>query len=125
MDAHQHQLGRDDTEWSRVPSEVGKGSEELAVPVRIGQEGQALLPPVAVHSLTESQTGPGDGVAIADLRAGDGQPVLRDRAGCGGLPVPLPIQEEPNMGYVTHRDGRWYAVSYEGLDPLTGRDRRR
>ena len=29
------------------------------------------------------------------------------------------------MGYVTHRDGRWYAVSYEGLDPLTGRDRRR
>lgn len=24
-----------------------------------------------------------------------------------------------------HRDGRWYAVSYEGLDPLTGRDRRR
>jgi integrase len=29
------------------------------------------------------------------------------------------------MGYVTNRDGRWYAVSYEGLDPLTGRDRRR
>ena len=29
------------------------------------------------------------------------------------------------MGYVTDRDGRWYAVSYEGLDPLTGRDRRR
>lgn len=29
------------------------------------------------------------------------------------------------MGYVTHREGRWYAVSYEGLDPLTGRDRRR
>ena len=41
------------------------------------------------------------------------------------LPVPLPLQEEPNMGYVTNRDGRWYAVSYEGLDPLTGRDRRR
>lgn len=29
------------------------------------------------------------------------------------------------MGYVTHRDGRWYAVSYQGLDPLTRRDRRR
>lgn len=29
------------------------------------------------------------------------------------------------MGYVTSRDGRWYAVGYEGLDPLTGRDRRR
>lgn len=29
------------------------------------------------------------------------------------------------MGYVTYRDGRWYAVNYEGLDPLTGRDRRR
>jgi integrase len=29
------------------------------------------------------------------------------------------------MGYVTNRDGRWYAVSYEGLDPITGRDRRR
>ncbi len=26
------------------------------------------------------------------------------------------------MGYVTNRDGRWYAVSYEGLDPLTGRE---
>ncbi len=25
------------------------------------------------------------------------------------------------MGYVTNRDGRWYAVSYEGLEPLTGR----
>ncbi len=29
------------------------------------------------------------------------------------------------MGYVTNCDGRSYAVSYEGLDPLTGRDRRR
>jgi hypothetical protein len=29
------------------------------------------------------------------------------------------------MGYVANRDGRWYAVSYEGLDPLTGRNRRR
>ncbi len=29
------------------------------------------------------------------------------------------------MGYVTNHNGRWYAVSYEGLDPLTGRDRRR
>jgi integrase len=29
------------------------------------------------------------------------------------------------MGYVTHRDGRWYAVTYQGIDPITGRDRRR
>jgi hypothetical protein len=29
------------------------------------------------------------------------------------------------MGYVTNRDGRWYAVNSERLDPLTGRDRRR
>lgn len=29
------------------------------------------------------------------------------------------------MGCVTNRDRRWYAVSYEGLDPVTGRDRRR
>ena len=29
------------------------------------------------------------------------------------------------MGYVTNRNGRWYAVCYEGLDPLTGGDPRR
>ena len=29
------------------------------------------------------------------------------------------------MGYVINRDGRWYAVSYQGIDPITGRDRRR
>lgn len=29
------------------------------------------------------------------------------------------------MGYVVNRQDRWYAVSYEGMDPLTGRDRRR
>ena len=29
------------------------------------------------------------------------------------------------MGCVTNRDGRWYAVRYEGPDPLTGRHRRR
>lgn len=29
------------------------------------------------------------------------------------------------MGYVVEREGRWYAVAYEGLDPLTGADRRR
>ena len=29
------------------------------------------------------------------------------------------------MGYVTNRDGRWYAVAYQGIDPITGRDRRR
>lgn len=29
------------------------------------------------------------------------------------------------MGCVTNRDRRWYAVSYEGLYPVTGRDRRR
>ncbi len=29
------------------------------------------------------------------------------------------------MGYVVHRRDRWYAVGYEGIDPITGRDRRR
>ena len=29
------------------------------------------------------------------------------------------------MGYVVHRRDRWYAVVYEGMDALTGRDRRR
>lgn len=29
------------------------------------------------------------------------------------------------MGYVVHRHHRWYAVGYEGVDPLTGKDRRR
>jgi integrase len=29
------------------------------------------------------------------------------------------------MGYVVNRQDRWYAVSYEGMDPLTGRHRRR
>jgi hypothetical protein len=29
------------------------------------------------------------------------------------------------MGYVVNRQDRWYAVNYEGMDPLTGRDRRR
>ncbi len=29
------------------------------------------------------------------------------------------------MGYVVNRQDRWYAVNYEGIDPLTGRDRRR
>lgn len=29
------------------------------------------------------------------------------------------------MGYVVERRGRWYAVGYEGQDPITGRDRRR
>lgn len=33
--------------------------------------------------------------------------------------------EEPNMGYITNRNRRWFAISYEGLDPVTGRDRRR
>jgi len=27
-------------------------------------------------------------------------------------------------GYVAHKGGRWYAVIYEGLDPVTGRERR-
>ena len=26
------------------------------------------------------------------------------------------------MGYVVEREGRWYAVGYEGLQPTTGRD---
>lgn len=25
------------------------------------------------------------------------------------------------MGYVTNREGRWYAISYQGIDPITGR----
>lgn len=33
--------------------------------------------------------------------------------------------EEPGMGYVVEREGRWYAVGYEGLHPTTGADRRR
>ena len=28
-------------------------------------------------------------------------------------------------GYVTQKGTRWYAVIYEGLDPVTGRERRR
>lgn len=28
-------------------------------------------------------------------------------------------------GYVARKGGRYYAVVYEGLDPLTGRERRR
>jgi hypothetical protein len=26
-------------------------------------------------------------------------------------------------GYVANKGGRWYAVVYEGLDPVTGRER--
>lgn len=29
------------------------------------------------------------------------------------------------MGYVVSKGGRWYAVGYQGIDPMTGRDRRR
>jgi hypothetical protein len=25
-------------------------------------------------------------------------------------------------GYITHKGNRWYAVIYEGLDPITGRN---
>ena len=28
-------------------------------------------------------------------------------------------------GYVTKKGARWYAVIYEGLDPVTGREQRR
>jgi hypothetical protein len=28
-------------------------------------------------------------------------------------------------GYVAKKGDRWYAVSYEGLDPITGKERRR
>jgi hypothetical protein len=41
----------------------------------------------------------------------------------GSLPVPLPEGEA--MGYVVERDGRWYAVGYEGMHPTTGGDLRR
>jgi integrase len=42
----------------------------------------------------------------------------------GRLPVPLPTLEELNMGYVTYRHSRWYAIGYQGIDPITGNDRR-
>jgi hypothetical protein len=29
------------------------------------------------------------------------------------------------QGYVTRKGQQWYAVVYEGLDPATGRERRR
>lgn len=29
------------------------------------------------------------------------------------------------QGYVAHKGNRWYAVGYEGVDPVTGRERRR
>jgi hypothetical protein len=29
------------------------------------------------------------------------------------------------MAYVVRRRDRWYAVAYEGIDPVTGRARRR
>ena len=29
------------------------------------------------------------------------------------------------MGYAVKKRNQWYAVGYEGLDPLTGRERRR
>ena len=29
------------------------------------------------------------------------------------------------MGYAVKKRNQWYAVGYEGLDPVTGRDRRR
>jgi hypothetical protein len=29
------------------------------------------------------------------------------------------------MGYVVERCGRFYAVCYDGVDPITGRERRR
>jgi len=28
-------------------------------------------------------------------------------------------------GYIVEKNGRFYAVIYEGLDPITGRERRR
>src|SRR5437764_10438062 len=31
----------------------------------------------------------------------------------------------PSMTYIVQRKDRFYAVAYDGLDPLTGRDRRR
>jgi integrase len=34
-------------------------------------------------------------------------------------------KEHTVNGYVAKRRGRFYAVIYEGLDPITGRERRR
>src|SRR3989442_1500224 len=42
------------------------------------------------------------------------------------LPVARPLGEENGMkGYVARKGERYYAVIYEGLDPLTGRECRR
>lgn len=35
------------------------------------------------------------------------------------------VMEDVMKGYVAQRRGRFYAVIYEGLDPVTGRERRR
>jgi integrase len=36
-----------------------------------------------------------------------------------------PGKENPMRGYVARKGDRWYAVVYEGLDPVTGKERRR
>src|SRR5580765_6542519 len=49
LDTRRPRPGCDDVDHDGrpAPGDVGQGSEELALPVRIRQEGQALLPPVA------------------------------------------------------------------------------
>ena len=40
--------------------------------------------------------------------------------------APAPPKEDTTMkGYVAQKGDRYYAVVYEGLDPITGRERRR
>src|SRR5687768_10369673 len=39
--------------------------------------------------------------------------------------VRQPVEEERVQGYVVTKGDRFYAVIYEGVDPITGRERRR
>ena len=39
--------------------------------------------------------------------------------------VRQPVEEEHMQGYVVAKGDRFYVVIYEGVDPITGRERRR
>jgi hypothetical protein len=41
-----------------------------------------------------------------------------------GLSTGSPVDLEDKMGYLVQRKGRFYAVVYDGRDPLAGRERR-
>ena len=54
----------------------------------------------------------------------------RTIAGDALLPILLPAphgaarKEHAMKGYVARKGNRWYAVIYEGIDPMTGSERR-